>query len=85
MVDIGMVNFGNLEIIFKSKISRSDTCTCGMGQQYRTIFCDRTPPNNERCDMRQTPNSYRECELLDDCVGEWFIGKIMKCKINFCY
>lgn len=46
-----------------------------MGQQFRTVFCDRTPPNNERCDMRQTPSTYRECEMPDDCVGEWFIGE----------
>lgn len=46
-----------------------------MGQQFRTIFCDRTLPNNERCDMRLTPNKYQECEMPDDCVGEWFIGK----------
>lgn len=53
---------------------RSDTCTCGIGQQFRTIFCERAHPNNERCDLRQTPNTYRECEINSDCMGEWFIG-----------
>lgn len=58
----------------------SDTCEpCGGGQQYRTIFCDRTSPHNERCDIRQTPITYRECNGVADanekCFGEWFIGK----------
>lgn len=58
---------------------RSDSCSCGVGQQFRSIFCDRTAPNIERCDIRQTPNTYRECEAPpandQSCLGEWFIGK----------
>lgn len=56
-------------------IIRSNTCSCGEGQQFRTIFCDRTHPFVERCDMRKTPNTYRECSTEEqECFGEWFIG-----------
>lgn len=62
---------------------RSNTCSCGEGQQFRTIFCDRTPPFVERCDMRQTPNTYRECTEQETCLGEWFIGT--NYLINSCF
>jgi thrombospondin type-1 domain-containing protein 4 len=53
------------------------TCSteCGVGQQFRTIFCERNPPNTERCDIRLTPNIYRECTSNVKCFGEWFIGE----------
>lgn len=50
---------------------------CGMlGQQFRTIFCDRSIPNMERCDIRLTPNIYKECiNKAPECDrGSWFIG-----------
>ncbi|XP_070496473.1 thrombospondin type-1 domain-containing protein 4 isoform X2 [Chironomus tepperi] len=52
-----------------------------MGQQFRTIFCDRSTPNMERCDIRFTPNIYRECvNNAPECIeGSWFVGPWSKC------
>ncbi|CAG9799230.1 unnamed protein product [Chironomus riparius] len=52
-----------------------------MGQQFRTIFCDRSTPNMERCDIRLTPNIYRECvNNAPECIeGSWFVGPWSKC------
>lgn len=48
---------------------------CGVGLQYRTIFCDRSAPNTDRCDFRQTPDTMRECTSKSRCsIGDWFIG-----------
>ncbi|KAG5675697.1 hypothetical protein PVAND_005581 [Polypedilum vanderplanki] len=65
----------------------SETCSneCGVGQQFRTIFCDRSvSPNDrthiERCDLRQTPNTYRECTNESKCHGDWFIGPWSTCQ-----
>lgn len=56
----------------------SEECSavCGMGVQYRSIFCDRSAsPNSERCDLRITPDSTRECSSNEKCAyGEWFAG-----------
>lgn len=63
------------------EIFRSEQCSseCGTGQQFRTVFCDRSPPNTERCDIRLTPNTYRECTSNAKCEGEWFIGPWSLC------
>lgn len=60
---------------------RSDQCSseCGTGQQFRTIFCDRSPPNTDRCNIQLTPNTFRECTSNAKCVGEWFIGPWSLC------
>lgn len=49
---------------------------CGIGLQYRSIFCERSlTPNSERCDLRFTPDSTRECTNNEKCAfGEWFVG-----------
>ncbi|XP_058815718.1 A disintegrin and metalloproteinase with thrombospondin motifs 7-like isoform X1 [Topomyia yanbarensis] len=56
----------------------SDRCsaTCGVGLQTRSIFCDRsTSTNAERCDLRFTPDTTRECTSDRACeYGEWFTG-----------
>lgn len=63
------------------EIFRSEQCSseCGTGQQFRTIFCDRSPPYTERCDVRLTPNTFRECTSNVRCEGEWFIGPWSLC------
>lgn len=63
------------------KSTRSEQCSseCGVGQQFRTVFCDRSPPNTERCDVRLTPNTFRECTSNARCEGEWFIGPWSLC------
>lgn len=43
------------------------------------MFCDRSPPNTERCDIRHTPNTYRECTSNVRCQGDWFIGPWSLC------
>lgn len=53
---------------------------CGDGVQHRSIFCDRSPPNVERCDLRHTPDTSRKCSTSVECdAGEWFHGPWTKC------
>ncbi|XP_065091217.1 A disintegrin and metalloproteinase with thrombospondin motifs 7 isoform X1 [Ochlerotatus camptorhynchus] len=56
----------------------SERCsaTCGVGLQTRSIFCDRSASTNaERCDLRFTPDTTRECTSNRACeYGEWFAG-----------
>lgn len=56
------------------------TSQCGEGVQYRSIFCDRSPPNTDRCDIRFTPDTTRQCTVMDKCdIGEWFVGSWNQC------
>jgi hypothetical protein len=43
-----------------------------------TILSYRT--HMERCDLRLTPNTYRECTSESRCIGEWFIGPWSSCQ-----
>lgn len=53
---------------------------CGDGIQYRSIFCDRSTPNIERCDLKLTPDTMRQCTTSNHCdVGDWFIGPWSQC------
>lgn len=53
---------------------------CGTGVQYRSIFCDRSPPNTDRCDQRFTPDTSRQCTSENKCmVGDWFTGPWSPC------
>lgn len=53
---------------------------CGEGIEYRSIFCDRSHPNVERCDFRLTPEATRHCTAIAKCNnGEWFIGPWSEC------
>lgn len=59
-----------------------DQCSteCGTGVQYRSIFCDRSPPNSDRCDQRFTPDISRQCSSEKKCmVGDWFTGPWSPC------
>ncbi|XP_067620211.1 thrombospondin type-1 domain-containing protein 4 isoform X2 [Eurosta solidaginis] len=56
---------------------------CGAGIEYRTIFCDRSKPNTDRCDPHTTPELQRPCERASECVkGEWFAGPWSQCNGN---
>ncbi|XP_023159435.1 thrombospondin type-1 domain-containing protein 4 isoform X2 [Ceratitis capitata] len=56
---------------------------CGTGVEYRTIFCDRSKPNSDRCDSRATPELTRPCERERDCEkGDWFAGPWSSCNGN---
>lgn len=60
----------------------SDDCPtkCGGGVQYRSIFCDRSHPNTERCDLLHTPDTSRQCTALSRCdIGDWFTGPWSNC------
>ena len=64
----------------------SEQCSteCGVGSQLRTIFCDRNAQNPDRCDLKATPESTRECTSSAKCaVGDWFIGP-WSIVSNFC-
>lgn len=53
---------------------------CGIGVQYRSIFCDRSSPNTDRCDQRFTPDTSRQCTSESKCmVGDWFTGPWSPC------
>lgn len=48
--------------------------------QYRTIFCDRSAPNIDRCDLRLTPDTTRQCTSNAKCgIGDWFVGPWSHC------
>lgn len=56
------------------------TSQCGEGIQYRSIFCDRSPPNTDRCDIRLTPDTTKQCTAMDKCdIGEWLVGSWNQC------
>lgn len=56
---------------------------CGSGVEYRTIFCDRSKPNIERCDQRSTPEITRPCQHERNCeTGDWFAGPWSPCNGN---
>ncbi|XP_037958747.1 thrombospondin type-1 domain-containing protein 4 isoform X2 [Teleopsis dalmanni] len=56
---------------------------CGTGVEYRTIFCDRSKQNSERCDSRTTPDISRSCERERTCeFGDWFAGPWSTCNGN---
>lgn len=60
----------------------SERCSteCGTGVQYRSIFCDRSPPNSDRCDLRITPDTTRQCTSEKRCnFGDWFSGPWSEC------
>lgn len=58
---------------------------CGDGVEYRAIFCDRSAPNVERCELRHTPDLTRQCTSDVKCgVGEWFVGPWTKC-LGHCF
>lgn len=64
----------------KSFLPAQCTSTCGEGVQYRSIFCDRSPPNTDRCDIRLTPDTTRQCTATDKCdIGDWFVGSWNQC------
>lgn len=53
---------------------------CGEGTQYRSIFCDRSIPKSDRCDLRLTPDTTMSCTETARCnVGDWFIGPWSEC------
>ncbi|KXJ82683.1 hypothetical protein RP20_CCG012017 [Aedes albopictus] len=56
--------------------SQRCSASCGVGLQTRSIFCDRSSStNSERCDLRFTPDTTRECTSNRACeYGEWFAG-----------
>lgn len=54
--------------------------TCGEGVQYRSLFCDRSLPNFERCELNRTPQVTRHCISHQSCnVGTWFVGPWSYC------
>lgn len=53
---------------------------CGEGTQYRSIFCDRSIPKSDRCDVHLTPDITRSCNETARCnVGDWFLGPWSEC------
>lgn len=57
--------------------------TCELGYEHRSIYCDRTPPFTDLCDLRHTPEQKRLCseqEESDECLeGKWFASEWSKC------
>jgi len=63
-----------------SEWNEACSSSCGSGVQLRTIFCDRSPPNSERCDLRFTPDTARQCSSEKRCTsGDWFVGPWSHC------
>lgn len=63
-----------------SEWSNHCSAECGIGVEHRSIFCDRSPPNTEPCDLRTTPDTTRFCESERNCdTGTWFTGRWSEC------
>ncbi|GAB0094710.1 thrombospondin type-1 domain-containing protein 4 [Sergentomyia squamirostris] len=60
----------------------TDSCSvdCGVGVQFRQIFCDRSVPTTDRCEPRLTPDTVQQCTADKTCqFGEWFAGPWSEC------
>ncbi|XP_033236343.1 thrombospondin type-1 domain-containing protein 4 isoform X2 [Drosophila pseudoobscura] len=55
------------------------SATCGLGVEYRTIFCDRSEVGAVRCDHNKTPENRRPCVRPSCEDGEWFVGPWSSC------
>ncbi|XP_059620455.1 thrombospondin type-1 domain-containing protein 4 isoform X2 [Phlebotomus argentipes] len=63
-----------------SEWTESCSVECGVGIQYRQIFCDRSPPNTDRCDLKITPDNVQQCTSEKRCnFGDWFAGQWSEC------
>ncbi|XP_055851602.1 thrombospondin type-1 domain-containing protein 4-like [Episyrphus balteatus] len=57
----------------------SNECGSG-GLEQRSIYCDRTAPYTDVCDLRITPAMSRRCDQSKKCLeGEWFTSNWSKC------
>ncbi|XP_067620224.1 thrombospondin type-1 domain-containing protein 4-like [Eurosta solidaginis] len=56
---------------------------CGAGWEYRSIYCDRTPPYTDLCDFRFTPEQKRVCSGSQQAAacerGTWFTSEWGNC------
>ncbi|XP_039949291.1 ADAMTS-like protein 3 isoform X1 [Bactrocera tryoni] len=56
---------------------------CGAGFEHRSIYCDRTPPYTDLCDLRFTPEQKRICsgsQQAEACqYGTWFTSEWSNC------
>uniref|UniRef100_A0A7G3AZL0 Putative thrombospondin type-1 domain-containing protein 4 n=1 Tax=Lutzomyia longipalpis TaxID=7200 RepID=A0A7G3AZL0_LUTLO len=60
--------------------TNSCSVDCGVGVQFRQIFCDRAPPSSDRCDLKFTPDNVQQCISEKRCnFGEWFAGPWSEC------
>uniref|UniRef100_A0A1L8E3F1 Putative thrombospondin type-1 domain-containing protein 4 n=1 Tax=Nyssomyia neivai TaxID=330878 RepID=A0A1L8E3F1_9DIPT len=60
--------------------TNSCSVDCGVGVQFRQIFCDRAPPSSDRCDLKFTPDNVQQCISEKSCnFGEWFAGPWSEC------
>ncbi|BFF94988.1 thrombospondin type-1 domain-containing protein 4 [Drosophila madeirensis] len=55
------------------------SATCGLGVEYRTVFCDRSEAGAVRCDPNKTPENRRPCAKPSCEYGEWFVGPWSSC------
>lgn len=61
--------------------------SCKPGYEVRSIYCDRTPPYTDLCDLRFTPEQKRVCAANADAQneaktcpqGEWFASEWSNC------
>lgn len=70
----------NNGIWLASKWNGQCSNSCGTGIEYRSIFCDRSAPNIDRCKSTLTPDTTRPCTNLLKCNnGDWFAGSWGSC------
>lgn len=54
--------------------------TCGVGFEYRSIFCDRSAVTNATCDTSKSPEVSRTCNFEKSCNrADWFTGPWSEC------
>ncbi|XP_037959881.1 thrombospondin type-1 domain-containing protein 4-like [Teleopsis dalmanni] len=64
-----------------SEWNKECSAECGLGYEHRTIYCDRTPPYTDLCDLRYTPEQKRACSARQqECQeGTWFASEWSNC------
>ncbi|XP_041451857.1 thrombospondin type-1 domain-containing protein 4 isoform X2 [Drosophila obscura] len=75
MIDNSSIN----AVWLTSEWNQYCSATCGLGVEYRTIFCDRSEVGAVRCDPNKTPENRRPCVKPSCEDGEWFVGPWSSC------
>lgn len=59
----------------------SDWTECDSNYEYRTIYCDRTAPFNDLCDVRLMPDQRRSClrHVMEHTQGIWLTSSWSNC------
>lgn len=66
----------------KSEWNQQCSQDCGISFEHRTIYCDRTAPYTDLCDIRLAPTQKRTCTSRSPTLcakGVWFTSEWSNC------